>query len=75
MKLSVVVPAHNEAGSIEASVHALTATLEREDIDHEIIVVDDASDDGTGRLVEAIAQHNSRVFCVRSRPRTASVSP
>jgi dolichol-phosphate mannosyltransferase len=68
VKLSVVVPAHNEAGSIEASVHALTATLEREDIDHEIIVVDDASDDGTGPLVEAIAEHNSRVLCVRSHP-------
>lgn len=66
VKLSVVVPAHNEAGSIEASVHALTATLEREEIDHEIIVVDDASNDGTGRLVEAIAEHNSRVLCVRS---------
>jgi dolichol-phosphate mannosyltransferase len=68
MKLSVVVPAHNEAGSIEASVHALTATLEREDIDHEIIVVDDASHDGTASLVEAIAEHNPRVLCVRSHP-------
>ena len=41
MKLSVVIPAHNEAGSIAATVDGLVAALEREGIDYEILVVDD----------------------------------
>ena len=48
MKLSVVIPAHNEEGSIGATVEGVVAALEREEIDYEIVVVDDGSEDGTG---------------------------
>src|SRR5262249_34913791 len=47
VKLSVVIPAHNEEGSISATVRGLVDVLEREGIEHEIVVVDDASTDGT----------------------------
>jgi glycosyltransferase involved in cell wall biosynthesis len=47
VKLSVVIPAHNEAGSIEATLKPLAATLESKGIDYELLVVDDASMEGT----------------------------
>lgn len=61
MKLSVVVPANNESGSIEAMISATTQALEREGIDYELLVVDDASTDSTPEVVQAIAAQNSGV--------------
>jgi dolichol-phosphate mannosyltransferase len=66
MKLSVVIPAHNEVESIGKTVQAITDELDREEIDYEIIVVDDASGDGTGAAVAAIGERNPRVRCVQS---------
>lgn len=51
MKLSVVIPAHNEVGSIEATLRSLHATLQREGLAFEVVVVDDHSKDGTGELL------------------------
>ncbi|MCO6481517.1 MAG: glycosyltransferase family 2 protein [Flavobacteriales bacterium] len=51
MKLSVVIPAHNEVGSIEATLRSLHATLQRESLAFEVVVVDDHSKDGTGELL------------------------
>jgi dolichol-phosphate mannosyltransferase len=61
VKLSVVIPAHNERGSIRRTVEAVALTLEREGIDHEVLVVDDHSSDGTGAEVDAVARQHSGV--------------
>jgi dolichol-phosphate mannosyltransferase len=66
MKLSVVIPAHNEEETVAETVEGLVATLAREEIEHEVIVVDDSSSDGTAAVVEAIAATNPRVRCLRS---------
>lgn len=66
MKLSVVIPAHNEEGSIGATVSAVVERLERESIDYEILVIDDASSDTTADVVGGIAARNERVRCLRS---------
>ena len=66
MKLSVVVPARDEEGSIGATVRGLTETLEGAGIDYEVLVVDDASTDSTASIVEGIAATNPRVRCHRS---------
>jgi dolichol-phosphate mannosyltransferase len=66
MKLSVVIPARNEAGSIAACVRDTTETLSEAGIDHEILVIDDASVDGTGAVVDQIGESNDRVHCHRS---------
>src|SRR5207249_3609211 len=55
MKLSVIIPARNEEGSIGPTVDAIAARLAREGIAHEIVVVDDGSADGTADAVRARA--------------------
>jgi len=55
LKLSVVIPAHNEAGSIAQTVRGVTAALRRAAIDYAVLVIDDSSTDGTKRTVEAPA--------------------
>jgi dolichol-phosphate mannosyltransferase len=66
MKLSVVMPAQNEEGSVGATVEGVVGALEREGIDYEVVVVDDDSDDSTAAVVEAIGAANPRVRCHRS---------
>ncbi|MGN6665194.1 MAG: glycosyltransferase family 2 protein [Solirubrobacterales bacterium] len=66
MKLSVVMPAQNEEGSVGATVEGIVAALEREGIDYEVIVVNDDSTDSTEAVVAAIGERNPRVKVHRS---------
>ena len=66
MKLSVVIPAHDEAGSIVETVTGIASTLREHGIDYEVIVVDDASTDATGALVAELAAADPRIRCIRS---------
>ena len=68
MKLSVVIPAHNEAEVLEPTLRALVERLGAERLDYEIVVVDDASTDGTGQVVGRVAAEEPRVRCVRNPP-------
>jgi dolichol-phosphate mannosyltransferase len=63
VKLSVVMPAQNEEGSVGGTVEGVVAALEREGIDYEVLVVDDGSTDSTAARVEAIGAENPRVRC------------
>jgi dolichol-phosphate mannosyltransferase len=66
VKLSVVIPANNEAEVIGSTLDALTSTLDAEEIDYEILVIDDASTDGTAAIVGERAADNARIRCLRS---------
>jgi dolichol-phosphate mannosyltransferase len=55
VKLSVVIPAHNEAGSIAETVEGVRAALQAAAIPYEIVVIDDGSSDGTLAIVQALA--------------------
>src|SRR5439155_5914641 len=59
MKLSVVIPAHNEAGQIISMLRNVDDQLRVAGIDHEIIVVNDHSSDDTEQLL--------REFCRDTR--------
>jgi dolichyl-phosphate beta-glucosyltransferase len=62
-RLSVVVPACNEAAGIADTLRALTVALERTGLsDHEVLVVDNASTDGTPGAVEAVGDPRVRVL-------------
>jgi len=56
MKLSVVIPAYNEEESIGETLRTLHARLVAEQIDHEIVVTNDNSKDGTLARLTALAQ-------------------
>jgi glycosyltransferase involved in cell wall biosynthesis len=53
MKLSIVIPAYNEEATIERVIRRVQA-VDLGAIEKEIIVVDDGSRDGTGRILQAI---------------------
>ncbi|HEX7245557.1 MAG TPA: glycosyltransferase family 2 protein [Solirubrobacterales bacterium] len=66
MKLSVVIPAHNEEEVVEETVEGIVSALSAEGIEHEVIVVDDSSTDGTAAVVEGIAAGHPQVRCLPS---------
>jgi dolichol-phosphate mannosyltransferase len=61
MNLSVVIPAHNESGSIEATLKGLAVVLDGAGLEYELLVVDDASTDGTLAVVERLGAENARI--------------
>lgn len=69
MKLSVVIPARNEEGSIQDTLDALTMELRREQIAYEIIVVDDGSSDRTAALTREFAAGDASIKLVQNRGR------
>jgi len=52
LKLSAVIPAQNEEGSIAETVESLIETLITEGIDHEVLVVNDNSADATETILQ-----------------------
>ena len=65
MKLSLVIPAYNEAGRIEDSLEQVFAFLAGFSGPAEIIVVDDGSTDATAALVQAKARGRSDLRLIR----------
>jgi glycosyltransferase involved in cell wall biosynthesis len=51
-KVSVIIPAFNEADSIAQVVADITNVLDAEPLGYEVLVVDDGSTDGTADLAE-----------------------
>ncbi len=60
--LSVIVPARDEAATIETAVRSILASTYDP---LEVIVVDDRSGDGTGRIVELLAAGDARLRLLR----------
>lgn len=55
MKLSLVIPAHNEAASIAETVIAFHEELAKERISHEILVINDNSKDKTEEILKNLS--------------------
>jgi dolichol-phosphate mannosyltransferase len=63
MKLSVIIPAQDEEGSIGGTVAGVVDVLARHEIDYEVLVVDDGSRDSTRAVIDQIGASNPRVRC------------
>jgi len=59
--ISVVIPAHNEAGSIVHTIQSISQALEKEGISYEILVINDHSTDRTEELIQDILAYNTKV--------------
>ena len=68
MKLSVVMPAHNEEGSIAKSVESLIQTLTAEGIDHEVLVVNDSSTDRTEAVLQDLRSTYPTLRYINNQP-------
>jgi dolichyl-phosphate beta-glucosyltransferase len=64
-RLSIVIPAFNEAKRIWGSLEMLRRELHRRRLDWEVRVVDDGSEDDTAAIVARMAQADSRVTLQR----------
>jgi dolichol-phosphate mannosyltransferase len=58
---SVIMPAYNEEDVIEATLVELSEHLDGCGFDYEIVVVDDGSQDGTGRILQEVSSRLPRV--------------
>lgn len=59
--ISLVIPMFNEEENIAHAIHVATVALDAHASDHEILVVDDASTDGSAEIVRALAREDPRV--------------
>jgi dolichol-phosphate mannosyltransferase len=57
----LILPTYNEAENIEAIVHAALEQLALTGHEHTILIVDDGSPDGTGRLADGLAERHPEV--------------
>lgn len=56
MKLSIVIPAYNEEGSIREAVTVLYSKLQQSNIEHEIFVTNDNSKDNTEKILAELKE-------------------
>lgn len=66
----IVIPTYNEIGMIEDIVSEIFKVCP----DADILVVDDNSPDGTGKIVDRLASQDKRVRCLH-RPRKEGIGP
>src|SRR4051794_16165279 len=66
LKLSVVMPAQNEEGSVGKTVAGVVEALEGGGVDYEVVVVNDDRDDSTEAVVAALGEQNPRIRVHRS---------
>ena len=66
-KVSIIMPAHNEANHIASSLEETIRTFDNFGCDYEIIVVDDGSQDSTYQELEKVASRSNRILIKRNR--------
>ncbi len=68
LKLSVVIPAHNEEGLIEKVALDILDELNRESIESEIIIVNDNSTDATPNIITRLAKEHKNIKVIHRIP-------
>ncbi|MEM1945291.1 MAG: polyprenol monophosphomannose synthase [Nitrososphaerota archaeon] len=61
LTLAVIIPTYNEAGTIAETLHGIFSVFAEAELGGWVVVVDDGSPDGTGRIVGEMAADSYRV--------------
>lgn len=61
LRVSIFLPTFDEEANIRQAVEELTAAADTLFVEHEILVVDDGSTDGTRAIAEALAESDPRI--------------
>lgn len=62
VKLSTIIPAHNEEGCIESTARSLIEAFEKEKIDFEILTINDHSSDSTEEILKRLVEEFPQKF-------------
>jgi glycosyltransferase involved in cell wall biosynthesis len=65
-KVSIILPARNEE---EFLAKCLDTLIDQDYPNYEIIVIDDSSEDSTGKIISEYAKQNSKIIHVSARPK------
>lgn len=68
MKLSVVMPAHNEEENLPRAMSELQRNLRAANIPYELIVVNDNSTDRSAEIIDSFASQDNAIIRVERRP-------
>ncbi len=63
-ELSLAIPLYNEEENVRSVVQALVRAFEAAQVDYELILVDNGSQDATGEIIEELARENPRLVPV-----------
>ena len=69
-KLSVIIPAHNEAENLEFCITDIEKALNENEIDREIIVVNDNSTDNTNQVLDFLCQQFNCLKVISNKGKT-----
>ena len=72
--ISIIIPTLNEAGNIPDLLKRTFKSLDSIDIDYEILIIDDASEDNTADIAQELLGQKGRVIKRRENIRSLSLS-
>ena len=64
--VSIIIPAFNEEGNIVAAANSVIRAVSGLVEDYEIILIDDGSTDGTGKMADGLAAKNPKIKAVHN---------
>jgi dolichol-phosphate mannosyltransferase len=67
MKLSLVIPTYNEKGNIKKLIKKLQGEFKESRINGEIIIVDDNSPDGTGKILDDLKKKQENIKVIHRK--------
>jgi len=74
VKVSVIIPAHNEEKLIEKTIKRIYDIMTKSGYNYEILVIDDNSNDKTGLIIERLSKINKKIIPIHKKTRTKGSS-